>query len=255
MNYLSLICIFFLATDHISFSQNRSVSGTVTYTATLRYSLFITGSPDKTDTGFLYFNDTSSAYFVNVFRNIDKKKIAAQISEIDPASKDELMAKISGINDKLKVNFDYRRNNTPAVSRQWISPKGDAFCMIDTIPEFNWVLLPDTLRILGFLCQKATCSTNILGSAMRKFTAWYTPDIPASYGPARFFGLPGLILQIDNTYYNYTAVLIRMPMQNNEITKLSPCSGLQTITKKQADEITAKTRTDLMNMQKLRENQ
>jgi GLPGLI family protein len=253
MKHLSLIWIPALLGASSVYSQSKAVSGKIAYTATTRYSLYITGTADKTDTAFLYFNDTSSAYLIDVPRNIDTKKIAAQFGDVEPSVKEELLTKISNINNKLKVNFDYHRNNTSTISRQWLNPNGDAYCILDSIPDFNWQLLPDTMRILGFLCQKATCSI-LMGGSIRKFTAWYTPDIAASYGPSRFFGLPGLILMADNTYYNYTAVNIQIPIKTDEMVKLSPCKGLQTISKKQADEISTKMRTDMMNMQKLRTN-
>lgn len=253
MKRLSLTCTVLFATVLTIHTHAQNISGKIAYTATVRYSLYMPGTPDKTDTAFLYFNDTSSAYLLDVPRNVDKKKISALIGDIDPDLKEQLIAQVVGVYDKLKVSFDYHRNSTTTISRRWLHPLGDAYCMIDTIPDFNWELSPDTMRILGFLCQKASCKIS-MGGDIRKFTAWYTPDIPASYGPSKFFGLPGLILMVDNTYFNYTAVAIRIPIQTDELTKLSPCKGLPTITKKQADEIGSKSRADMMNMQKLKAN-
>ncbi len=253
MKHLSILFILSVFTIVTAYSQPKAISGKIGYTATVRYSLFIAGTQDKTDTTYLYFNDTSSAYLLDVPRNLDTKKISAQLGDIDPTVKEQLLAQMTSIYDKQKVDFSYHRNNTNTISRSWLDPRADAYCMVDTLPDFNWELLPDTMRILGYLCQKATC-TSFLGSAMRKFTAWYTPDIPASYGPAKFFGLPGLILMINNAYYNYTAVSIRMPIETDEMVKVRPCYGLPTISRRQADEIGSKARTDLMNMQKLRSN-
>ena len=42
--------------------------------------------------------------------------------------------------------------------------------------------------ILGYTCHKAT--TRFRG---RDYVAWYTEEIPLSYGPYKFRGLPGLI--------------------------------------------------------------
>ena len=45
-----------------------------------------------------------------------------------------------------------------------------------------------------FTCNKAT--TKYAG---REYTAWYTLDVPISYGPYKFFGLPGLIIKIEES--------------------------------------------------------
>jgi len=48
--------------------------------------------------------------------------------------------------------------------------------------------------ILGYRCKKAT--TRFAG---RDYTAWFTLDIPVSEGPYKFYGLPGLIVYIEDT--------------------------------------------------------
>lgn len=71
----------------------------------------------------------------------------------------------------------------------------------DTLPEMNWELVPEqTKEIQGYLCKKAKLKYR--GS---EFTAYYTPDILINFGPWKFSGLPGLILEItlddDVTFY------------------------------------------------------
>ncbi len=64
---------------------------------------------------------------------------------------------------------------------------------------------------MGYTCHKAT--TEYRG---RKYTAWYTTDIPISSGPYIFEGLPGLILAISDSkdHFNFTAIAIdRIPRE------------------------------------------
>jgi GLPGLI family protein len=59
--------------------------------------------------------------------------------------------------------------------------------------------------------------------------AWYTPQIPVSQGPAEYWGLPGLILEVsvDNTTLLCTEIVINKddradieaPAKGKEITK------------------------------------
>jgi len=52
----------------------------------------------------------------------------------------------------------------------------------------------DTIKLLGYTCNKA-----IANFAGRKYTAWYTLDVPIPYGPYKFLGLPGLIIRIEES--------------------------------------------------------
>ncbi|KUG13039.1 GLPGLI family protein [Elizabethkingia sp. HvH-WGS333] len=72
-----------------------------------------------------------------------------------------------------------------------------------TQPELKWNLEKESKTILGYTCHKAT--TEYRG---RKYTAWYTTDIPISSGPYVFEGLPGLILAISDSkdHFNFTAI-------------------------------------------------
>lgn len=76
----------------------------------------------------------------------------------------------------------------------------------EEIPQINWELTDSTKTILGYDCQMAT--GNLHG---RKWTVWFTPDVPVMNGPWKFSGLPGLILEAtdESGLYNFTATGIQ----------------------------------------------
>lgn len=79
----------------------------------------------------------------------------------------------------------------------------------EDFPNLVWNLNDETKTILGNECQSATTSF-----AGRDYTAWYTLEIPISGGPYKFYGLPGLILEIydSKNQYHFEAVgLIKLP--------------------------------------------
>ena len=63
----------------------------------------------------------------------------------------------------------------------------------DTLHQFNWNITSEKKKIEAYNCLKAT--TIFRG---REYIAWFTPEIPLSDGPYKFWGLPGLILEIQD---------------------------------------------------------
>lgn len=57
----------------------------------------------------------------------------------------------------------------------------------------NWKILPEKEKVGEFIAQKATC--NFAG---RTWTAWFTTEIPIQDGPYKFYGLPGLIIKLED---------------------------------------------------------
>lgn len=60
----------------------------------------------------------------------------------------------------------------------------------EEIPKIEWMVGDSTKTILGYECFDAT--TDFHG---RKWTVWFTPEIPMVAGPWKLSGVPGLILE------------------------------------------------------------
>lgn len=71
----------------------------------------------------------------------------------------------------------------------------------------------------------------------RTITAWYTPEIPISQGPANYWGLPGLILEVND---ERTAILCSKIILNPEekIALVAPTKGKK-VTQQEYDKILA----------------
>lgn len=135
------------------------------------------------------------------------------------------------------------------------------FLVKDSMNIFNWKLQNVKKEILGYNCQEA--KVNYRG---RNYTAYFTLEIPIETGPWKFYGLPGLILQIKsddgvlqitankieikkeaikiiNPYHNYELVPISWESYVNEYEKKyseliryrSPDGGLVSIPKKKIE--------------------
>ncbi|WP_313091850.1 GLPGLI family protein [Chryseobacterium flavum] len=66
----------------------------------------------------------------------------------------------------------------------------------------EWNILPDKQKIGEYNAQKATTS---FGG--REWTAWFTTEIPFQDGPYKFYGLPGLIVKIEDATGSHSMVL------------------------------------------------
>jgi GLPGLI family protein len=88
---------------------------------------------------------------------------------------------VSDLNDDSERNFFFTAN---VDSRD--------FFIYDKVPKPTWKIEEDqTKTIAGYKCYKATGTFR--GS---KVIAYFTKDLPYSAGPFKFYGLPGLILDI-----------------------------------------------------------
>ncbi|ROI10118.1 GLPGLI family protein [Chryseobacterium sp. H3056] len=90
---------------------------------------------------------------------------------------------------------------------------GKNFIFIETEVDFTWKIRNEKKNIQGFTCNKATTTKYV-----RNFTAWFTTEIPIVDGPYKFFGLPGLILEVYDDAQNYHFQLVKYnPSDNSTI--------------------------------------
>ncbi len=71
---------------------------------------------------------------------------------------------------------------------------GKTYVIADTLRAPDWKILNDLKEVAGHLCMNASWEDTL---KQQHVIAWFAMDIPISAGPERFFGLPGLILEVD----------------------------------------------------------
>jgi len=77
------------------------------------------------------------------------------------------------------------------------------FLYDEPLSLMDWKMSFETKEILGYQCFKAECDFR-----GRHWTAWFTMQIPVQDGPWKFSGLPGLILQMEESrgYYAFRCI-------------------------------------------------
>ena len=89
------------------------------------------------------------------------------------------------------------------------------FRMEEKTQQSVWKIGAEQVVIQGYTCQNATTK-----KGEKNITAWFTPEIPVSSGPADYEGLPGLILSIEEDGRNtILATSIDLSEPDTEIKK------------------------------------
>lgn len=122
----------------------------------------------------------------------------------------------------------------------------EEFTIKDSLPSYNWELDDkETKFIDNMLCYKAI-NRQIIEKKVEnekneieiikkeKITiAWYCPSININAGPLGFYGLPGLILILEDDIFVYQAKKISFKLDKNTITKIKPPKAKRFLTNKE----------------------
>nr|WP_315034290.1 GLPGLI family protein [uncultured Chryseobacterium sp.] len=164
--------------------------------------------------------------FIPDSNNKEEVKKEIMLLDIDKSgsnyySHDKFVADSTGraeLEKQLKAgggNFSFNRSEKPGqvsykVTKQYPDFKTYLFKRIsmdnykireDKKPE--WKIQADKQKIGEYNAQKATTS---FGG--REWIAWFSTDIPFQDGPYIFYGLPGLIVKLEDTTGSHTMLLI-----------------------------------------------
>lgn len=121
-------------------------------------------------------------------------------------------------NVSLKID-NFNNEISVILSKSFGETKGTFFTMIKTqnlllqkeldsriflikmpFSEFNWTVTSIQKKFGNYTCYKATMSfprTTVSGIKQIPVIGYFTTEIPYYYGPARYVGLPGLVLEVE----------------------------------------------------------
>jgi len=94
----------------------------------------------------------------------------------------------------------------------------EVFIISDSLPVYKWKITNESKQIGNYTVIKA--ETQEPTDSEKKITAWFTPEIPVQNGPKKYWGLPGLIMEVSNgkDVYLCTQIVVN-PKDKFEITK------------------------------------
>ncbi|WP_250434956.1 GLPGLI family protein [Hanstruepera flava] len=199
---------------------------------------------------------------------------------------DEKLDAISGATDSWGKNFtpgkQYKnvKTNTLLQDQEFY---GKQFLVKDQLLKLEWNMTADTKQIGEYMCMRAVAvvpseqlswydfswdklrnqnkeedknesnnevadgdTSKIQEVNMTQIEAWYTPQIPVSHGPLEYWGLPGLILEVNagNTTMLCSKIVIN-PTEKNKIE--APDKGKE-VTKMEYQEIITTKMAEMRDM-------
>jgi GLPGLI family protein len=156
---------------------------------------------------------------------------------------------------------------------------GKEFLVKDSLPNLKWKMEGETRIIGGYNCFKATAIRPVSTTDLRNFapkkedaatakpadpakktnfmaamdlpkevvvTAWYTPEIAVNQGPEGYWGLPGLILEVND---GTTVVLCsKIVLNPKEKAVIKPSTQGKVVAQKEFDDIVVKKMEEFRGM-------
>lgn len=107
--------------------------------------------------------------------------------------------------ENLRSNINYSVEKDKANQKIYFKDRigRDVYSYEEDRP-LNWKISPETTKIGEYKVQKA--ETDFAG---RKWTAWFTTDLPYQDGPYKFSDLPGLIVKVEDEKGDYSFDLMK----------------------------------------------
>lgn len=136
---------------------------------------------------------------------------------------------------------------------------GKEFLIVESIEKPDWKLVNETKKIGEYNCFKAELLIQVTEKRKEEYkeflkkeetkpslfkmeepkdktiVAWYTPEIPVSFGPKNYWGLPGLILEINEG--ESIILCSKVALNTKEKSKIKVPNTGEKVTQKQFDEI------------------
>jgi GLPGLI family protein len=157
---------------------------------------------------------------------------------------------------------------------------GKEFLIKDSLPDLKWKMEAETRVIGGYNCFKATAVRPSSKTDFRNFrskseekpsavkpedkdkktsfmseiempkeiavTAWYTPEIPVNQGPENYWGLPGLILEVNDG--KTTILCSKVVLNVKDKAQIKEVTKGKVVSQKEYDDIVVKKMEEMREM-------
>ncbi|MGB3196668.1 MAG: GLPGLI family protein [Saprospiraceae bacterium] len=194
---MCLICIF---GSTPSYSQDHS-SGEIIYKTKMRWAKVVQTLPylskeEKDRVLMTWGKDEDNEQGTKYILQWENKKTIYTFKPTIAAEEEH--------NYSWRKNMYYlTRDYTTNISQDLKETLGKTYLIEDHNIKPKWKILNEIKEVSGYICMKAETIDTVKD---QKIIAWFTDQIPLSYGPAEYNGLPGVILEINKNDGNLVIV-------------------------------------------------
>lgn len=178
-----------LLTATVGFAQKTE--GVVTYERTSHWTKVYARLP--------YLSREEKDRIIQTYKNYDegqKEKMKLVFSEKGSlyTHEDQQWQSDDGRWSGEKDEYYISRNFEKETQMDIIKTLGKTYIVDDSLRKPVWKVMNQIKDVNGYVCMKAETTEPIRG---QKIVVWFAQDIPVPAGPEQFFGLPGLIMELD----------------------------------------------------------
>ncbi len=266
--------------------QAQEFQGMAVYeskTSTAEFKERMAGNKDMTPDRLKMIEERMKTMFEKTFMlNFDKSaSIYKEEEKLDaPGQNNGGMRMMSSMTGGGGTYYKNIKEKTYTIDKEFM---GKEFLVKDSLPNLKWKMEGETRVIGGYNCFKATAIRPVSKTDFRNFapkkeeataakpvdatkktnfmdqievpkevvvTAWYTPEIPVNQGPEGYWGLPGLILEVND---GKTVILCsKIVLNPKEKASIKPATKGKVVTQKEFDEIMIQKMEEFRSMNQSR---
>ena len=148
----------------------------------------------------LFFDESASLY---------TKSVEVAETEENPFGGNvqrQVMTIGGGENSQIYVN----QSNKKVIRSENVM--GQQFLVTEPLEKKDWKVLNEQKNILSYTCIKAELEVD----STTTLTAWFSPNLPLSIGPALYYGLPGAVLEIEIKRENSNRTIVARKIEISE---------------------------------------
>lgn len=177
----------------------------VTFAQTNRFVYQVTSKPDinnksdiKTENAYLDISAEKSMFYSE---NRIKRDSVMKANFQSGGARGFNREQMDGLRTNINYSIEKNKKDQKIIYKDRLGR--DQYSYEEDRP-LNWKILSETTKIGDYKVQKA--ETDFGG---RKWTAWFTTDLPYQDGPYKFSGLPGLVVKAEDSTGDYSFDLMK----------------------------------------------